>query len=532
MTGWSFVDDHLAIWPVLIPLLAAPLIVVVGQRGIARYASVAAMWLSFAASVMLSITVERGGPIHYQIGGWEPPYGIEYVADAFSTYMLILVSFIGAIVLTACGESFRREVAMNKWVIFYATFLLCLTGLMGMCATGDLFNVFVFLEISSLSSYALISLGRDRRAPLAALRYLIIGTVGATFFLIGIGLLYQTTGTLNMTDLAHRLPRESGSRTLVVAFAMMTVGLAIKMALFPLHTWLPAAYTSAPSGVTAMLAATSTKVSVYAFIRLVHTIFTRQYAFENFPLGDALMAFSLMGIFVASIAAIFQSNVKRLLAYSSVAQVGYMLLGVSMGTTGGLAAGVSHLMNHAVIKGGLFLVVAAVVLRTGSSDLIAFRGLGRRMPMSAGMMTIGLLGLIGVPLTAGFVTKWLLLTEALAIGSPVVAAMMLASSLLAVVYSWRIIETMYFESAEPPIESSTPSPWAMRLGTAVMIGSVIGLGVWTKPSVGMARAAAASLVNGDRLDGSKPMAAKTDHLPSRDARQSRHTPTTDSVAVP
>ncbi len=256
-------------------------------------------------------------------------------------------------------------------------------------------------------------MGNTRRAPLAALQYLILGTIGATFILIGIGLVYQMTGTLNMADIASRLQTAGGPRTVLVAFAFMTIGLFIKMAVFPVHKWLPNAYTYAPSVVSCFIAATATKVSVYAFIRLVYGIFTPDFALEVLPLGTALMVLSFLGIFSASVAAIFQDNVKRLLAYSSIAQIGYMLLGVSFDTQHGLTAGIVHMFNHALIKGGLFMVVGCFALRLGSSRINDWRGAGRTMPWTSFAWAIGGLGLIGVPLTVGFISKWLLLTAAL-----------------------------------------------------------------------------------------------------------------------
>ncbi|MEM9825076.1 MAG: monovalent cation/H+ antiporter subunit D family protein [Planctomycetota bacterium] len=480
-------------WPIamiVLPMLAAPVLVLVGSRRFSQFGAIAVSWGMFAIASQLLQSVQEQGIIRYHIGGWLPPYGIEYVVDPFSSYVMWFVSFIGAIVVTYAGRSVEDEVAENKQTLFYATYLLCITGLLGMCITGDLFNVFVFLEISSLSSYALISLGKSRRAPLAALQYLIVGTVGATFFLIGIGLLYQMTGTLNMAGLAERLPRESGSRTLIVAFSMMTVGLFVKMAVFPLHTWLPNAYCYAPSAVTAMIAATSTKISIYAFIRLIYTIFTDRFAFDALPLGEELAILALLGIYVASLAAIFQDDVKRLLAYSSVAQIGYMLLGISFNTSDGLAAAQSHLFNHAIIKGGLFMAVGAVVYQTGSCHLDAFRGLSRRMPYTAMAMAIGLLALIGVPATAGFVTKWMLLTSAIESGNLVIAAMMLLSSLLAVVYCWKIVEAMYF--AEPMIKPRRlgDAPRSMIVTTGLVIGLAVVLGLWTPWSAGLATQAA------------------------------------------
>jgi multicomponent Na+:H+ antiporter subunit D len=488
------VIDQLTVLIIVIPLIAAPLFVLIGNRKLVLPLALAVVWTVFGIAVALLNQVIVTGPISYEMGGWPSPYGIVYVVDYLSAFVMLFVSGLGAIVLTYAPASINREIPLSKHYLFYAAYLLCMTGLLGMCITGDLFNVFVFLEISSLSSYALISLGKTRRAPLAALQYLIIGTVGATFFLIGIGLLYQMTGTLNMADIASRIKTVNGPRTMQVAFAFMTVGLAIKMAVFPLHTWLPNAYTYAPSVVTSFIAATSTKVSVYAFIRLIYGIFTPEFAFEQLPLDQALMVFSLIGIFIASTAAIYQTNVKRLLAYSSVAQIGYMLLGISMANVGGLTAGIVHMFNHALIKGGLFMVVGCFALRLGSVKLADLRGAGKTMPLTSFAWVIGGLGLIGVPMTAGFVSKWLLLTSALEVGRWPVAVLMLLSSLLAVVYVWRVVETLYFCEPSELAKSAKEAPLSMLIPTYTVIGATVVFGCWTVFSAGLANKAATALL--------------------------------------
>lgn len=479
---------------IVIPLVVAPLIVVLGNRYVAQLLAQAVCWVVFGVSIALLGQVIKTGPIAYELGGWPSPYGIVYTVDYLSSFVMLFVSAMGAIVLTYAPRSVQREIPISKHYLFYSMYLLCLTGLLGMCITGDLFNVFVFLEISSLSSYALISLGKTRRAPLAALHYLIIGTIGATFFLIGIGLLYQMTGTLNMADIASRVKTVDGPRTMLVAFAFMTVGLSIKMAVFPLHTWLPNAYTYAPSVVTCFIGATATKVAVYAFIRLVFGIFTPEFAFESLPLDKAMGVFALIGIFVASTAAIFQADVKRLLAYSSVAQIGYMLLGVSMANVEGLTAGITHMFNHALIKGGLFMVVGCFALQLGSVKLNDLRGAGKTMPLTSFAWVIGGLGLVGVPLTAGFISKWLLLKAAVGLSLWPVAILMLISSLLAVVYVWRVVETLYFSEPSELASSATEAPWGLLLPTYLVIGATLVFGCWTVYSAGLAEMAATSLV--------------------------------------
>ena len=487
-------DHQLPILLIAVPLMTAPLCVFVGSPKLTYLLSLFATWCTFATSLLLLARVLDSGPIHYDLGSWAPPYGIEYVVDTLSGFVMMFVSGIAAIVMLYAPASVDAEIPKSKHVLFYSCYLLCMTGLLGICITGDLFNVFVFLEVSSLSSYALISLGKSRRARLAAFQYLMLGTIGATFMLIGIGLVYQMTGTLNMADIATRLNTENGPRTVVVAFAFITIGLCVKMAVVPVHKWLPNAYTYAPSVVTCFIAATATKVSVYAFIRVLFGIFTPRFAFEKLPLDTELMMFALVGIFAASAAAIFQDNVKRLLAFSSVAQIGYMLLGISMADTTGLTAGIVHMFNHAIIKGGLFMVVGCFVLRLGSSNIDDWRGAGRTMPWTSFAWVLGGLGLIGVPVTAGFISKWLLLTAAFESGHWPVAVLMLISSLLAFVYVWRVVETLYF--AEPSEKASVASeaPLGMLLPTYILIGAIIVFGVWTTHSAGIAAEAATSLL--------------------------------------
>ena len=320
---------HLPVLQVLIPLLAAPFCVVLRHRDIAWAISLITSLVCFAISLMILDQVLTQGVISYFMGGWPAPWGIEFRIDVVNAYVLVIVSAIGAIVSLYGRHSINKEIPRNQIYLFYTAYLLCLTGLLGMTATGDAFNLFVFLEISSLSTYALISLGKNRRALTASYQYLIMGTLGATFYVIGLGLLYMMTGTLNIVDLHNKLADIDGSlRTFQAALAFLTVGLSLKLALFPLHLWLPNAYTYAPSTVTAFLASTATKVAVYVMLRVFFTIFGVDL-FEETGVPNIIMILAICGMFVASTVAIFQENLKRMLAYSSVAQIGYIMLGIS-----------------------------------------------------------------------------------------------------------------------------------------------------------------------------------------------------------
>ena len=485
---------QLPILQIVVPLLAAPFCVLLRRSGAALAFALGVSWATFGMSVALLLQVLREGAISYALGGWVAPWGIEYRIDALGAFMLFFVSAVGAIVLAYAPQSIAKEIPTDRHYLFCAAYLLCLTGLLGIVITGDLFNLFVFLEISSLSSYALIALGSRRNALTAAFQYLILGTIGATFILIGIGLMYGMTGTLNMVDMAARLEAASGLRTVLVAFAFFSVGVCLKMALFPLHLWLPNAYTYAPSVVTALLAATATKVSVYILLRFVFTVYGTPFAFEAMPLDRILMPLALVGIVVASTVAIFQRNVKRMLAYSSVAQIGYMVLGISFASVTGLTAGIVHLFNHALMKGGLFLAMGCIALRVGSVEIDDLRGIGRRMPLTTLAWSLGGLGLIGVPVTAGFVSKWYLINAAWERGWWPVAMLVLASSLLALVYVWRVIEVAYFEKPAEDAPAIREAPLSMLLPTWVLIGASIYFGLWTSLPVGAARRAAETLL--------------------------------------
>jgi len=487
--------EHLPVLPIVLTLIAAPVCLLLRHRLIAFTFALAVVWNAFALAVTLLWTVLDDGTLSYHLGGWAPPWGIEYRVDVLGAFVVALVSGIGAVVLTYAPKSVAREVPEEKHYLFYTAYLLCVTGLMGIAITGDLFNVFVFLEISSLSSYALISLGPQRRSLTAAFRYLVLGTIGATFILIAIGLLYMMTGTLNMADMAERLPQVAGKgRTILVAAGFLSVGICLKMALFPLHAWLPNAYAFAPSVVTAFLAATATKVSVYVLVRFIFTIFRRVETYSGSRLALALMVMSLVAIFVCSATAIYQRNIKRMLAWSSLAQIGYMVLGVSFLSVTGLTAGIVHLVNHAVTKGGLFLAMGCIALRLGSVELDDMRGLGRRMPLTMFLWVLGGLSLVGVPVTAGFISKWYLIGAALEKGWWPIAVMILISSLLALVYVWRVVEVAYFKSPKEGAEPLREAPLGMLVPTCLLIGAAIWFGLSTSLTADVARQAAEKLL--------------------------------------
>ncbi|MDX1483977.1 MAG: monovalent cation/H+ antiporter subunit D family protein [Alphaproteobacteria bacterium] len=488
---------HLPILQVVIPLVAAPVSVFCRRASVAWYLTFLVSIAAFAVSVALLDQVLDKGTLSYAIGGWAPPWGIEYRVDAANAIVLLIISGTSTVVLPYARTSVAHEVEPHNQVLFYTCYLLCFTGLLGIVVTGDAFNVFVFLEISSLATYVLVAMGasRDRRALTAAYTYLVMGTIGATFFVIGVGLMYMMTGTLNMADLAQRIPAIGPNRTLVVAFAFIVTGLGLKLALFPLHLWLPNAYTFAPSAVTVFLAATATKAAIYLLLRFLFTIFGTGFTTLAPTLAYLLLPLAILAMFAASTVAIFQVDIKRMLAYSSVAQLGYMVLGLSFASFTGLTAAMLHVFNHALMKGALFMALGAVVFRFGSAGIDDMRGLGRLMPWTMAAFTIGGLSLIGVPLTVGFISKWYLVSAALESGMWPIAALVVASSLLAVIYIWRVVEAAYLE-APPEGATAGEAPLSMLIPTWLLVGANLYFGIDASLTTGVAGAAARVLLGG------------------------------------
>ncbi|MBT4932269.1 MAG: monovalent cation/H+ antiporter subunit D family protein [Rhodospirillaceae bacterium] len=481
---------------VVLPLLMAPLALILRNPRLVWMLTLTVTWTTLAISLSLLMQVLDGGTITYRIGGWAAPWGIEYVLDKVGAFVLVIVSAIGSLVMTYARRSIEAEIPAERIYLFYTMFLLCLTGLLGITITGDVFNLFVFLEISSLSSYVMISLGRDRRALTAAYRYLIMGTIGATFYIIGVGLMYMMTGTLNMADLATLMPTIANTRVIQAALAFLTVGICLKLALFPLHLWLPNAYTYAPSVVTAFLAATATKVAVYILIRIIFTVFGAVNVFQVLDLQNILMALSIIAMFAASGIAIYQDNIKRLFAYSSIAQIGYIVLGLSFASEIGMAAGIIHLFNHAIMKCAIFMGLGCIALRVGGVSIRDMYGLGTRMPWTMAAIVIGGLSLIGIPMTVGFVSKWYLVRAALEAGMWPVAILIVLSSLLAIVYVWRIVEAAYLKEAPEDAAPVTEAPLSMLLPLWVMAGASIYFGIDATATLSIALDAAGSLLNG------------------------------------
>jgi len=451
----------------------------------------------FAIELFLATRGDAPG-ISYALGNWEPPVGIEFRVDGLNAALLLLLTASAVLALLFALPSVEDEIDKDKRSLFYSAFLVVFAGLAGVATTGDAFNLFVFLEISSIPTYALIAMGagQDRRALTSSFNYLVMGTIGATFFVIGVGFLYMATGTLNMADLAARLSELHGNRVVEIGFAFILVGLGLKAALFPLHLWLPGAYAYAPSFVTTFLAATATKVAFYGIIRFSFDVFSVENGFVLNSFTYVITPLAIAGMIIASAQALFQSDVRRLLAYSSVAQVGYMMLGLGIGTQAGVAAGVLHLINHAMMKGALFMALGAFAISYGVRRIENFKGLGQALPVTSAAFTLGALSLIGVPFTVGFVSKFYLIQAALQKGWAFAVVAILISSVLAVFYCYRVLVNLWVAPRPDGASRSVQRVPYMILGPLLVLALMnLVFGVYAEPIVNMAETAAAAAFN-------------------------------------
>jgi multicomponent Na+:H+ antiporter subunit D len=436
---------------VVVPLLVSITALTIGYRFDRAAWSIAAIGalLQLAIAGTLAWRVFTAGRVIHVLGGFVPPFGIVLVVDGLSALVALLIAVVTVGVLVYLRQAGPRGSA------FYAEFMLLVAGLSGLGTTGDVFNMYVFLEITGLAAYALVASGDSGLAAVAALKYLLLGTVGASLFLLGVGYALITTGTLTMADLAVRLA-EVGYRTTPVraAFAFMTVGLGVKVALFPLHTWQPDAYAASPDGVSAFISALVSTVSAYALVRVLYSVFTVSFFAANPIARDLLLYGAALSVIAGSTLAVTQREVKRTLAYSSVSQFGLVVVGFALANRAGLVGGIIHLLGHAVMKGSLFLAVGIIAIRTDARTIEEYAGLAGRVPVASAAFAVLAFAMIGVPPAVGFVGKWYILLGAVEAGEWVVALVVVVSTLLTLAYFARLIERMYFS---PAIDSTDPA---------------------------------------------------------------------------
>jgi len=470
---------------IAIPLIAAVLTPLLGlvNRRLCYPWLIIIIGLTGSLALAIASQVITSGPISYHMGGWAPPWGIEYRIDQLNALLMILITGAGFLGAVYSGPSFAKELPSQR-VNATTLYLLMITGLLGIVITGDLFNIFVFLEIASLSGYGLIASGSPD-APLATFRYIIMGTIGASCYLLGVGYLYISTGSLNIADLHGILPQLYHSRVVLTAGSLMLIGIALKMALFPLHAWLPEAYFEAPSAVSGVVAPLYTKVGGYLMLRIMYNLFEPRFFIEIVPLTTILSWAAVIALLIGSIYAIAQKDLKKMLCYSVIAQVGYIVLGIALANRAGYSSAILTMINEVCTKSCIFLATGAIIYRVGNSRIDNLQHLFRRMPLTMLAFTIGAFSMIGVPPTCGFFSKLYLIFGCVAGGHWVFVAALLISTILNVIYFFRVIKVACFEEPKPdysrteayPVVEVEEVPLAMLLPILIAASSIIITGL-------------------------------------------------------
>jgi multicomponent Na+:H+ antiporter subunit D len=469
---------------IITPLFSAFLIIIMGwfKKSLCYPLMIIALSVSTFSSFANLESVLSHGTLHYHLGNWQPPWGIEYVIDHLNAFVCVIVSGISLLIGISSKRMVEKEFP-EKTVYFYCLFILQVTGLLGIVVTGDMFNLYVFLEIASLAGYTLIAIGEDG-APFASFNYMIYGTIGACFYLLGVGYLYIVTGSLNMADLSKILPSFHNSTVVLIAFAFFAVGVAVKMALFPLHVWLPDAYTYAPSSVSSLVAPLTTKVGAYVLIRVMYTVFSPSFSLQVIPAGTLLCWVAAVAVLFGCILALAQTDLKRMLTYVLIAEMGYIALGAGLGNRNGLTGALLHILNDALMMACLFLIIGAITYKGWPRKIDQLTGLHRKMPVTMAAFVISGLSVIGIPPTCGFFSKWYLVLGAIDAKQWVLAAVLLISSLLNAILFFRVIEKAYFKpvpedshGGQDKIMAIDEAPLSMLIPVLLLVGGILLLGI-------------------------------------------------------
>jgi multicomponent Na+:H+ antiporter subunit D len=480
---------NLHLFVLVVPLLSAFFVNLLGRSSKLWIAPLVLGSLAFSVigSLITLARVVAHGTLRYTVGNWQPPFGIELVVDPLSALMMVLIAVVAFLASFSSLKSVEQELP-GREPFFFTLYLILIAGLFGLVLTGDAFNLYVLLEITSITTYGLIAMGRGR-AALSSFNYIIMGSIGACFYLLGIGYIYILTGTLNMADIARILPTLNAPVATATAIAFVLVGLWIKMAFFPLHSWLPNAYSQAPTGAGTMVAPLMTKVTVYLMVRVIITMYTPALVFPHAWITNSAVWAAALAIVCGSMLALGQKDLRRMLTYIIIAEVGYMVGGIFLANANGLTGSILHIVNDALMTLCLFLVVAAIIYRQGTVSLVSLQGIFHRMPFTMAAFTLGAFAMIGVPPTCGFFSKWYLILGGIDGGHWEFVIALVFSSLINALLFFRVIELAFFGSLgdgqhhEHTASERHEAPWWMLKPLVLTAVLLIVVGLSTGPLV-------------------------------------------------
>jgi len=475
---------HFPIYLLLVLLISAVIIPLVNKRynRNARGMIVGAMGIALLLAVITLIQVYLHGSFVYNFGSWASNVGIQFVIDDFSALMTFVIVLLSLLIIIYSIRDVEHEIHPKQLLGYYCLVFLLVFSMIGITLTNDLFNLYVFMEILSLTSCGIISIKRNKENLLASFRYLMLGTIGSISVLLGIALIYMVTGQLNMTEIFYSIDVawELYPRNLLLSLGFIIVGFGIKAAIFPLHSWLPDAHSNAPSPSSALLSGLVVKVYIFAIIKVLFRTMNENIIIDAIGLNEYLLYFAAVGMIMGSVFAIGQKDIKRMLAYSSVAQLGYIFLGVGLATTEGLSAAFFHVISHALMKSALFLSAGAIIYKTEKRKIKDLAGIGYEMPITLIVFSIAALGMIGIPGISGFMTKWYLALAVLEAGRPLFLVVILLSSFLNAIYYLPIIVSAFLKPREDGSEEMTRDgiPRSMTMPMLIIAGLTLLLGIF------------------------------------------------------
>ena len=451
---------------IALPLFAAFLIPPIARisKGLVKYIPVVVIGFNLYETIVL-LPHSMVKPVIVVIAAWVPPLGINLTIGPLGNVLALMISLVGFVV-AIYNIRFVGEEPNEK---YHMLFLLLTAGATGMVLTGDIFNMFVFLEITSISSYALTAFLRDRDGAEAGFKYLLIGSLASTFILLGIALIYATTGTLNMAQIADRV-KDVDPRITIMALILLVTGFGIEAEMFPLNGWAPDAYSQAPTPIGAAFGGIVVKAGVYALARLVYTIFDFHGIFFF------ILIAGIITLLIAEMSAIRQKQLKRMLAFSSIGQMGLVLIALGLATMRGVEGGLFQMFNHAMIKPLLFLSAGYLVFYSGSKNIEDMDGMGRVNPLLSFFFAFGAFAILGLPPLSGFWSKFIILSETIRNGFIAIAALALFGSIIEAVYYLRVVGRLYFKAPHEGVKIQyVPKSAFVAMSILALITLIAGL---------------------------------------------------------
>lgn len=470
-----FILMLLLIFAVIIPLQKKPF----GKKF--QIIMISVLGIAWVMALLELLKVLWDAPYSYTFGSYSSGIGIEFLVDEFSALMTLVVLTLSILIVLYSIKDLEHEIESSRMYSYYTLVFLLIFSMIGMIFTNDMFNLYVFMEVLSITSVAIIAIKKKKDTLMASMKYLMIGAIGSVTVLMGIALIYMVTGQLNMSAINLEISKiwVLYPRNILLAMGFMITGFSIKAAIFPLHNWLPDAHSTAPTPSSALLSGLVVKAYIFAIAKIMYRVVGQNISVE-IGITNYLIIFAVLSMIMGSVFALTQRDIKRRLAYSSVSQIGYIFLGLALASELGFSAALFHVISHAFMKSALFLSAGSIIYLTGKRDVKDLDGIGYEMPITMTVFSIGVLGMIGIPGTSGFMSKWYLGLAVLDAGYPELLIVILLSSFLNALYYLPIIVSAFLrERPGRPLEMHRDGiPMTMKISMVLVASGSILIGLF------------------------------------------------------